>query len=66
MCSRELSSVRIVMATETKKEQQYVIHYCYRRGLTLAETYREMKDVYGEECFQLQMCEQWHNDFKDG
>ncbi len=28
--------------------------------------YREMKNVYGEECFQLPMCEQWYKEFKDG
>ncbi len=54
------------MVTEIEREQRYVIDYCYRRGLTPAETYREMKNVYGKECFQLRMCEPWHKEFKDG
>ncbi len=65
MCSRELCSVRVVMETKIEREQRYVIHYCYRRELTPAETYREMKNVYGEECFQLRPCERWHQEFKD-
>ncbi len=66
MCSRELRSVCVIMATKIEREQRYVIHYCYRRRLISPKTYREMKNVYGEECFQLRMCEQWNREFKDG
>ncbi len=66
MCSRELRSVCIVMATKIEREQQYVIHYCYRCGLTPAEMYQEMENVFGKECFQLRTCEWWHKEFKDG
>ncbi len=46
VCSRELRSVRIVMAIKIEREQRYIIHYCYSCGLTPAETYRDEECVW--------------------
>ncbi len=54
------------MVTEIETEHRYIIHYCYRSGLTPAETYWEMKNVFGKDCFQLRMCEWRRKEFKDG
>lgn len=46
-------------------EQRYVIRYCYRKGMTPAETIEEMQKIYKKKCYDESFILKLHKRYKE-
>jgi len=49
-----------------KVEQRANIKFCFKLGKTFTETYKLMKQVYGNDCLSRSQVHDWFQQFKDG
>ena len=54
------------MSTELRKEQHHVIRYCFRRGMSVKNTFNEMKGVYKDDCLDRSSIGRWFKSFSGG
>ena len=48
------------------KEQRTCMKFCFNLNKTAAETYRMLKEAFGEEAFSQARTSEWFKHFKDG
>lgn len=48
------------------KQQRVNIWFCYLNGNSAAETYRILKNTYGDKCLSKTQVFEWHRRFKQG
>ncbi len=54
------------MESEEKREQCYIIQYCVRGRLSVADVITEMEGVYGDRCLSKVTISRWHKAFGEG
>ena len=52
------------MATLTRRDFRAIIYYNFARGLSKEEYFKEMSEVFGEDCPSVRTVEQGVNHFK--
>ena len=54
------------MATLTIRDFRAIIYYNLARGLSKEECFREMSEVFGEDCPSVRTVEHWYLKFRRG